>query len=244
MRIIPPSFEILAMPDDGEALRLIETAGRTCYKSEPKHEATCLHCGAVTPWESADNGGDEPPSCAYCEGPVTESSSAPAFVRRIIDSGHHSVIEHVSASVRIVCDRGVTHELVRHRLASFSQESTRYCNYGSGKFGREITVIRPYFWEAGEREYTLWRRAMVAAESAYLGLLDAGATPQEARSVLPNSLKTEIVVTANFREWRHIFTLRTAKAAHPQMREIMLPLLAEFKRRIPIVFDDIGGEQE
>lgn len=230
MRIIPPSFEILTMPEGGEALRLIETAGRTCFKSEPKD---CPACGGF--------GYDDNSVCQECDG--SGSATARDFVRRLIASGHHSVIEHVSASVRIVCDRGVTHELVRHRLASFSQESTRYCNYGSGKFGREITVIRPYFWEAGEWEYTLWRRAMVAAESAYLELLDAGATPQEARSVLPNSLKTEIVVTANFREWRHIFTLRTAKAAHPQMREIMVPLLAEFQRRIPVVFDDIGGEQ-
>ena len=231
MKIIPPSFEILGMPDGGETLRLIETAGRTCYKSGAK---ACGECGGSGRFPDGD--------CQGCNG--SGSATAADFVRRLISSGHHSVIEHASATVRIVCDRGVTHELVRHRLASFSQESTRYCNYGSGKFGREITVIRPYFWEAGEWEYTLWRRAMVAAESAYLELLDAGATPQESRSVLPNSLKTEIVVTANFWEWRHIFELRTDKAAHPQMREIMLPLLAEFQRRIPVVFDDIGGEQE
>lgn len=209
MQIVNPSFEVLSMPSGDDALKLIEQAGRVCWKSE----------GRMTP------------------------ESAPAFVRRLISSGHHSVIEHVSATVRIVCDRGVTHELVRHRLASFSQESTRYCNYGSGKFGGELTFIKPCFWDQNSYSMSLWRATIAAAETAYLSMLDSGATPQEARSVLPNSLKTEIVVTANFREWRHIFELRTAKAAHPQMREIMGPLLDEFKRRIPVVFDDIGGEQ-
>lgn len=206
MRVIPPSFHILAMPDGDEALRLIEAAGRTCYKSEDR---------------------------------VT-SHSAREFVRRIIASGHHSVIEHATAAVRIVCDRGVTHELVRHRLASFSQESTRYCNYAQGRFGGEITVIRPYFWREDEAAYQVWREAMAAAEAAYLRLLELGARPQEARSVLPNSLKTEIVMTANLREWRHVFELRCSGAAHPQMREIMLPLLMTFEERLPGFFEDLA----
>jgi thymidylate synthase (FAD) len=169
------------------------------------------------------------------------SGTAETFVGRILASGHESVIEHSSATVRIICDRGVTHELVRHRLASFSQESTRYANYARDRFGREITVIRPFFWQDDPAKYAIWEKAMVACEAAYLALMDAGAKAQEARSVLPNSLKTEIVMTANLREWRHVFSLRCDPASHPQMREVMLPLLAAFAARIPVLFDDLSA---
>lgn len=154
---------------------------------------------------------------------------------------HYSVFEHGVITVKFVCDRGVSHELVRHRLAAFSQESTRYCNYSKDKFGREITVIDPRgsFWEDNEKCFDLWRIAMQVAEHHYFALLDAGATPQQARDVLPNSLKTEIQVTANVREWRHILNLRTDKAAHPQMRELMIPLLQDFAKRWPILFEDV-----
>lgn len=205
MRIIPPSFEILAMQDGQEMVRNIELAGRTCYKSEDK---------------------------------VTDDSAA-RFVKMIIKSGHESVIEHASVSVRFVCDRGVTHELVRHRIAAYSQESTRYCNYSKDKFGDEITVIRPLFWSPDSPAYERWEKAMLDAEKAYMELVQEGAKPEEARSVLPNSLKTEIVMTANLREWRHVFRLRCARRAHPQIREIMLPLLVEMHERIPAVFDDL-----
>lgn len=178
-------------------------------------------------------------TCYKSEDKATPDS-ARRLLGRIIRLGHDSVLEHISVTVRIVCDRGVTHELVRHRLCSFSQESTRYANYAQDKFGREITVIRPFFWREDERRYQLWLGAMQACEDAYLALVEAGATAQEARSVLPNSLKTEIVTTANIREWRHIFKLRCDKAAHPQMRQIMLPLLAAFHERIPLVFDDLA----
>jgi thymidylate synthase (FAD) len=180
-------------------------------------------------------------TCYKSEDKIT-ADSARGFVRRIIDSGHQSVIEHVAVTVRLICDRGVTHELVRHRLASYSQESTRYANYGKDKFGGEITVIRPFFWAEGSAEYAEWRASMEAAERAYLRLLELGARPQEARSVLPNSLKTEIVMTANLREWRHVFRLRCDRPAHPQMRQVMLPLLAEFQQRIPVVFDDLRDQ--
>jgi thymidylate synthase (FAD) len=176
--------------------------------------------------------------CYKSEDRITDTSSA-SFVRKILASGHHSVIEHASATARIVCDRGVSHELVRHRLAACSQESTRYANYARDKFGSEITVIRPCFWRENSPEYDLWREAMLAAEAAYLSLVSTGATAQQARSVLPNSLKTEIVLTCNMREWRHIFTLRCAKAAHPQMREVMLPLLAAMHKRAPELFADL-----
>ncbi len=177
-------------------------------------------------------------TCYKSEDRITEDS-AEAFLARIIKSGHESVIEHASVSVRIICDRGVSHELVRHRLCSFSQESTRYANYSKEKFGNEITVIRPFFFETGSELYREWETAMQACERAYLSLLSAGAKAQEARSVLPNSLKTDIVVTANVREWRHIFKLRCSKASHPQMRQVMLPLLETFHSRIPVLFDTL-----
>jgi thymidylate synthase (FAD) len=173
------------------------------------------------------------------------SDSALEFVRKVITSGHESVIEHVSMTVRIICDRGVSHEIVRHRIASYSQESTRYCTYGDGKRAGEVTFIRPCFWEEGSYLFKIWESQMRAAESCYASLLANGATAQQARSVLPNSLKTEIVMTANLREWRHFFKLRTSVAAHPQMREIAIPMLKEFQRLIPVVFDDIQtGEKQ
>lgn len=177
--------------------------------------------------------------CYKSESRITEES-AEKFIRNIINSGHESVIEHAKISVRVVCDRGVTHEIVRHRLASYSQESTRYCNYSDDKFGGELTFIKPVFWDESSEEYLCWKNAMQEAEKAYISLINMGTSPQEARSVLPNSLKTEIVMTMNLREWRHFFGLRTSKKAHPQMREIACMMLQNFKQIIPEVFDDIG----
>ncbi|MDR1686890.1 MAG: FAD-dependent thymidylate synthase [Desulfovibrio sp.] len=176
--------------------------------------------------------------CYKSEEKITADSAVP-FLDRIVRSGHHSVIEHASATVHIVCDRGVSHELVRHRMASFSQESTRYADYSGKRFGREITVIRPCFLAEDSPAYKIWLEAVQRAESAYFALRDAGAPAQQARSVLPNSLKTELAVTCNMREWRHIFELRCAPAAHPQMREIMLPLLRDMHRRVPALFADL-----
>jgi len=218
MRLVKPSTEILSIsgkPDSG--LELIELAGRTCYKSEDRI------------------------------GPGT----AEKFVQMVLKRGHESVIEHSMATVRFIVDRGVSHELVRHRLCAFSQESTRYCNYSGG-----VTFVIPPWVEFPPGEYhsntlslsvvaavslaeNIWYEAMETAESHYLKLLYEGWSPQQARSVLPNSLKTEIVVTANFREWRHIFKLRCSQAAHPQMREVMIPLRDEFRNRIPVLFDGI-----
>lgn len=168
------------------------------------------------------------------------NDSAERFVQNLIKRGHESVLEHYSFSVRFVCDRGVSHEIVRHRLASYSQESTRYCNYSNDKFRSEITVIEPCFLAKNSRGYEIWENACKQAEEAYFSLLDWGCTPQEARSVLPNSLKTEVVMTANIREWRHFLKLRTAPEAHPQMRELTVPLLLELQKEIPVLFDDIG----
>ena len=177
-------------------------------------------------------------TCYKSEDKITRDS-AKEFVARILKSGHHSVIEHVSISVRIICDRGVTHEIVRHRMASFSQESTRYANYSRNKFGNEITVIKPCFWAEDSEEYQQWLSAMQQSEKTYLKLIELGSRPEQARSVLPNSLKTEIVVSCNIREWRHIFSTRCSPGAHPQMREIMLPLLKHLNSKIPVVFEDI-----
>lgn len=177
--------------------------------------------------------------CYKSENRITEDS-AREFVSNILKSGHESVIEHEKVSVRIICDRGVSHEIVRHRIASYSQESTRYCNYSKEKFGNELIFIEPCFWEHDSIEYLIWKDAMGYAEQTYLKLIAAGATPQEARSVLPNSLKTEIIVTMNLREWRHFLKLRTSLKAHPQMREIAIHILQSFKSQIPVIFDDIA----
>lgn len=165
--------------------------------------------------------------------------SAKDFVKMIRGRGHFSVFEHQFVTVRVICDRGVSHEIVRHRLAAYTQESTRYCNYTKGKFGRELTVIEPCFWTQDDEKYQVWKRTIEQIEAGYNKLIELGATPQEARTVLPNSLKTEIVMTMNLREWRHFFTLRTSKAAHPQMHEVAIPLLKEFQKLIPVVFDDL-----
>lgn len=212
MKIINPSYIIESKFDGWEILKYIERAGRTAYKSE-------------------DN--------------ITDKSAS-EFVSRIIKRGHYSVLEHFSISVRVICDRGISHEIVRHRIASYTQESTRFCNYGKGRFGEEISVIKPFFWDsdnpAEKEKYEIWKRSVQQSEQCYMNLLKMGAAPQEARSVLPNSLKTEIVVTMNLREWRHFFSLRASHAAHPQMREIAVPLLEEFRKRIPIIFDSIELE--
>lgn len=176
--------------------------------------------------------------CYKSEDLITEDS-AEKFIRNILKRGHESVIEHEKISVKMVCDRGVTHEIVRHRVASYSQESTRYCNYQKDKFGNELTFIKPVFWKEDSPEYTLWKESMQQIEDQYMKLIDMGASAQEARSILPNSLKTEIVVTMNLREWRHFFRLRTASAAHPQIREIAGMVLEEFRRQIPVVFDEL-----
>lgn len=209
-----PGYEILT-DITGNELKLIELAGRTCYKSEDK---------------------------------ITDDS-AKKFVSNIIKRGHEAMLEHSILSVKFICDRGVSHELVRHRLASFAQESTRYCNYGKNKFGNECTFIEPFFFRrkgTSDRDndalYNIWLDDCEFSEKTYLRMLELGATPQEARSVLPNSIKTEVVVTMNYREWRHFFKLRAARftgPAHPQMEEITRPLFEEVKRLIPVVFDDI-----
>lgn len=239
MKVIKPYF-VIENPeelDEQRVLERLERYGRTCYKSEGK---------------------------------ISEGSAA-EFIRKIVDSGHESIIEHEKITVRVICDRGVTHEIVRHRIASYSQESTRYCNYSKDQFGNEITVIEPSFFDPeGEKrevdvpfgvntqsskfgfagtwpyelnEFDVWFLAMLFDEWAYMTLIYVfDRKPQEARSVLPNSLKTEIVITYNLRQWRYFFRQRCSRRAHPQMREITVPLLRLFKQHMPVIFGDIPCE--
>ena len=176
--------------------------------------------------------------CYKSEDKIKEGS-AEEFIRNVIKRGHEAVIEHGVLTAKFVCDRGVTHEIVRHRLASYCQESTRYCNYSATKFGSEIMVIQPLYLEPGSKAWDIWELTMKGAEAAYFGLLNEGLSPQEARAVLPNSLKTEIVMTANLREWRHFCKLRASKAAHPQMREVAGMLFNTLKAKYPVFFEDI-----
>jgi len=178
-------------------------------------------------------------TCYKSEDKITEDS-AEKMIQILISRGHEAMIEFFDITVKFICDRGVSHELVRHRIASFALESTRYCNYASAKFDREITFIIPcWFTDGILPDEVRWQYAMVDAEESYNDLIKMGWQAQQARSVLPNSLKTEINVKMNLREWRHFFKLRCVKAAHPQMRELTIPLLEELKIKVPIIFNDI-----
>lgn len=180
-------------------------------------------------------------TCYKSEGKIQEGSAA-KLVAGLIKSGHEAMLEHASVTVKFVVDRGISHELVRHRLASFAQESTRYCNYSKDDFGSEITFIIPDYLGYKSEGWNIWKESMKQAEDAYFKMLDFGLSPQQARAVLPNSLKTEVVMTANLREWRHFFKLRalgTTGKPHPQMLEVAVPLLEDMKNLIPVVFDDL-----
>ena len=201
MKIVKPTVEMLWITPDPE--RQVESAGRTCYKSENK---------------------------------ITDDS-ARDFSRRMRASGHHAMIEHGVASFRIVTDRGITHEIVRHRLASYAQESTRYCNYSQDKFEKQCSFIEPPGLDGMQQ--AAWHHACEAFEQAYFNMLDLGCSPQIARSVLPNCLKTEIVMMANLREWRHFIKLRGSKAAHPQIRPIAYAIWKELMQHAPSLFEDL-----
>ena len=178
-------------------------------------------------------------TCYKSEDKIGEGTAV-KMIRTLVDKKHEAMIEFADIIVRFVTNRGFSHELVRHRLASFAQERTRYCNYSQDKVGNEITVIEPY-WKGtrGVLADHAWAESMESAEKKYFELLSLGAIAQEARGVLPNDLKTEINIKANIREWRNIFKLRTAAPAHPDMHRLMIPLLKEFQENIPVLFDDI-----
>jgi len=229
MKIIEQSHEIISLPNN--ALELIEAAGRTCYKSEDKIGCSSLKESdqEVCPIVSWDEYGK------YCTNSTCAEHSSHDFIKKIRNRGHHAMIEFGDIIVRFITNRGVTHELVRHRLCSFAQESTRYVRY-DGK----MEFIRPCWWEDSTPvQQQTWKSAMQDAERYYLALLKSGWRPEQAREVLPNSLKTEIVVKGNIREWRHMFALRCSKKAHPQIRALMIPLLSELSERLPVVFEDL-----
>lgn len=225
MKLIKPNTKITSHVDGEEILKQIELNARTCYKSEDKIEYEFPY------------GTDEQ---------TRRAKSARPLIQKLIKMGHEAMLEFGGTiTVKFICDRGVSHELVRHRVASFAQESTRYCNYGKDE---HIQFIIPCWmpdlqndveFKAEEPNMLMWLTAMEFAEKHYNFLIKNGWSPQQARSVLPNSLKTEINISANIREWRHILKLRTANAAHPQMQELMRPLLKKFQTNIPILFDDI-----
>ncbi len=216
MITIQPEIEILSTESYEDMLRRIEKIGRVCYKSEER----------------------------------IGEGTAEKFIAGIIKRGHESVIEHGSITVKVTCDRGVTHEIVRHRIASYSQESTRYCNYSKDKFGNQITCIdlaTGFSYDLDDendrKKYEVWQKAMEAAERDYFQMLELGAKPEEARSILPNSLKTEIVMTMNLREWRHFIRLRSANAAHPQMRQVSDLILKKFSEEYPLFFRDLAEKK-
>ncbi len=177
-------------------------------------------------------------TCYKSEDKITEDS-AEKFVRALIKSGHESVIEHFNITVKVICNRGISHEIVRHRIGAYSQESTRYVNYKDG-----IEVILPnYLIMPNDKVYEVWLNAMADAERHYKKMIALGARPEIARDVLPNALKTEVVITYNLRQWRHFFKQRLSRAAHPQIRQIAGMILREFKEQIPVIFEDIGGKE-
>lgn len=216
MRLINPGFYIFEDEFDPKKIKRVERAARLCYKSDLN---------------------DDPES----------------FLKDKCDRGHTSVIEHEKITVYIVCDRGVSHEIVRHRIgASYSQESTRYCNYCKDKFGNQVTYINipdSFMPNGTNEEYPtltakqFWLNGLRCNEEDYQTMVGYGATPQIARSLLDNALKTEIAITYNFRSWRNFFLLRTAKGAHPQMRQLAIPLLKVFQHYFPCFFGDIKYEE-
>lgn len=179
-------------------------------------------------------------NCYKSEDKITPDS-ARNMIRKLIALGHEAMIEHYNITVKLTCDVGCYKDLTRHRHASFAIESTRFCNYSKGKYGSELTFIKPCNLEKDTEEYKLWKECMVAIETYYNLMAGLGCKPDQLRMLLPHSTKADVIMTANLREWRHIFKLRCSPAAHPSVQEVMKMLLKEFKKKIPVVFDDIKG---
>jgi thymidylate synthase (FAD) len=235
MKIVEPSVTLIRATAD--PLRLIERCGRACYQSTHK----TLNCG--------DCMGE---GCVECHDTGTSIISAIAFVKMVIERGHYSVLEHASATFSVITDRGVTHEIVRHRVGvAYSQESTRYCDYNNERFGDDICFIEPpgLSDEHTEDAYSgapwpstreMWKMSMAAAESAYKQLRQSSVPPEIARSVLPNALKSEIVMTFDFQAWRHFLKLRTSPKAHPQMRQVANLIREQLMKIAPECFEDLS----
>lgn len=184
-------------------------------------------------------------NCYKSEDKIT-SDSAQKMIKKLIDLGHEAMIEHFSITVKMTTDVGAYKDLTRHRHASFAIESTRFCNYSKGKYGNELTFMKPSNIEEGSELYNIWLQAMTDAEKHYLDMATRGATVDQLRMLLPHSTKADVFMTANLREWRHIFKLRCAPATHPSIQHIMKMILNEFRAHIPVLFDDIpyGWEEE
>lgn len=248
MKIIDQRHEIISLPDN--ILHTIEAAARTCYKSEDK--IGCTYSGSS---ESIKRScaGHKLEKNGVCKDTDCEYHSSQKIVKMLINRHHDAMLEFGEIIVRFVTNRGVTHELVRHRIGvSYAQKSTRYIRYdGNMEFIRPVWLCHELCgdWEGdfpknlSESEYIFFN-SCVSAEINYSQLLKQNWRPEMAREVLPNSLETEIMVKTNIREWRHILNLRCSKKAHPQIRALMLPLLAELKERVPVVFDDIYPEKQ
>ena len=223
MKIIDP----LIMVEDynpQKILKNIERACRTCYRSENL---------------------------------ITEDSYK-KLLKNCINRGHESILEHEKITVRMICDIGVYKDLTRHRFGSFSIESTRYCNYGKDKFDNEIKFIKPVFYTPGAIEdyddpidknnclkTQYWQRTMQEIENAYMDMTNiVGATPDEMRMILPHSTAAEVTMTCNIREWRHILGLRCSKMVHPEIRQILIPLLLKFKQDMPELFNNIPYDED
>lgn len=182
-------------------------------------------------------------NCYKSEDKIT-SDSAHKMVRKLLEMGHEAMIEHFNLTAKITCDLGVYKDITRHRHVSYAIESTRYCNYSKGKFGNELSMIKPCHIQEGTAEYNLWLQTMEMIEKNYNAMAALGCKPDQLRMLLPHSIKADVVMTANLREWRHIFKLRCAPAAHPSVQQVMKMLLKKLKAEIPVIFDDITYDDE
>lgn len=174
-------------------------------------------------------------TCYRSEDKITDDSYK-TLLTNCINRGHESVLEHEKISIRMVCDIGVYKDLTRHRFASFSIESTRYCNYGKDKFDNQIKYIKPVHIEEGTQNYKIWKETMEFIEKQYLLMMEKGAKPDELRMLLPHSTAAQVCMTANIREWKHILLLRCSKMTHPAVRQLLIPLLIKFKEEMPEIF--------
>lgn len=249
MKLIKPKVEILDKLDGQTILERIEQVARTCYKSDPKYIRVSTDRNRWV-WEDSEEFKALKEDGAI-EYPIRYSSTADKLVKRLIESKHEAMLEFVDVTVKFTCDRITSQSIVRHRMASFAQESTRYCNYSKDKFNNELTFIIPSWAEVNKlgeiiaddnEAFYDFKRALEMAEAFYLSLIAKGWTAEKARMVLPMSIKTEINMKANLREWRHFFKLRCHRTAHPDIRALALDLLKQMHEQIPIVFDDLYKE--
>ena len=182
-------------------------------------------------------------TCYRSEDLITEDSYK-NLIKNCLTRGHESILEHEKVSVRMICDVGAYKDLTRHRIASFSIESTRYCNYGKDKFDNQIKILKPVHIEEGSEIYEVWKKSMEEMEKYYMEMAALDAKPDQLRMLLPHSTAAEVNMTANIREWRHVLSLRAAKHTHPSIRSITIPILLKFKEDMPELFGDIEYDEE